>query len=247
MATLAGYQEIRSRITGDAAEGKPLPERAPALALDARAFGWDEYRAKQMLRAYGIPTCREIIAVSVEAAQAAAEAIGYPVVVKGCHAELAHKTEQGLVHLGLATSAEVAAACEAVKRQFGEAALLVSEMVAGDREFIAGVNRPAGFPPCVLFGLGGIWAEAIQDSAIRLAPLSSSEALDQVAAIRGRALLEARRGRPAVDREALADILVRLGRLALDFPEIAEIDLNPIVIRKGEPVVVDALFANKDR
>jgi acetyltransferase len=206
---------------------------------------WNEYDAKKMLRTYGVPTCHEILAGSVDAARQAAHTIGFPVAVKGCHATLAHKTERGLVHLDLASDAAVTAACESIKKEAGEAAFLVCEMVPGKREFIAGVHRHPGFPPSVLFGLGGIFAEALQDTAIRLAPLTLSEALDQIAAIRSQALLDAHRGRPAVDRKALAQILVNIGQLALDCPQIEAIDLNPILIRDGQPVVVDALFEQK--
>lgn len=242
MATLGRYHRIRSQPARPITAREPLPAQASALVRDARTSGWDEYRAKEMLRACGVPTCRETIAASAAAAITAADAIGYPVVVKGCHPDLAHKSERGMVHLDLATPAEVAAACGTIKRGLEAADFLVCEMVAGDREFIAGVHRHAGFPPCVLFGLGGIWAEAMQDVVIRLAPLTQGEALDQLAGIRGQGLLDAFRGHPPVDRRALADILVRLGQLALDFPEITEIDLNPILIRDGQPVVVDALF-----
>jgi acetyltransferase len=241
-ATLEAYHRKRSRIGQDHPEKYALPATAPAIEDQARKTGWDEYRAKEMLRAYGVPTCREHFTVTATAALAAAETIGYPVALKACHPGLPHKSERGLVHLGLTSPAEVEVACAAIRAQTPPAGFLVCEMVAGEREFIAGVHRRPGFPPCVLFGLGGIWAEAIEDTAIRLAPLSPMEALDQVGDIRAQKLLEAGRGRPAVDRRALAEILIKLGRLALDFPSIAAIDLNPILIRDGLPVVVDALF-----
>ena len=242
MATLGAYQRDRSRIGQDHPPKGAVPPKAPAIEAEARKAGWDEYRAKDLLRAYGVPTCRERYAVTQETTLEAAEAIGYPVAVKACHPDLTHKSEQGLVHLGLTSPAGVQAACAAIRTQAPQAGFLVCEMVAGEREFIAGIHRHPGFPPCVLFGLGGIWAEAVEDTVLRLAPLSPSEALAQVGAIRAQKLLEAGRGRPAVDRRAVAEILVRLGRLALDFPRIAAIDLNPIVIRDGQPVVVDALF-----
>ena len=198
-----------------------------------------------MLRAYAIPTCREILADSVEDAVTAADTIGYPVAVKGCHKDLQHKTERGLVHLGLTAPAAVAKACDAIRTEAEGAQFLVCEMVAGEREFIAGVHRHPGFPPCLLFGLGGIWAEALEDTRIRLAPLNRFEAMEQLDSIQAQALLDAQRGLPAVDRGALADILVHLGQLALDYPEIEAIDLNPILIRDGKPVVVDALFEQR--
>lgn len=245
MATLSAYRRIQSKGMESTAKINPPPKTALAMIENSRIKGWNEFDAKELLRAYGVPTCREILSESIDAAIEAAQAIGYPVAVKGCHASLAHKTERGLVHLDLVSAVEVTAACESIRKKAREASFLVCEMVNGDREFIAGVHRHPGFPPCVLFGLGGIWAEALQDTAIRLAPLSPSEALDQIGDIRSQALLDAHRGLSAVNRKALADILVKIGQLALDFPQVEEIDLNPILIRDGQPVVVDALFEQK--
>jgi len=245
MATLHTYRTIRSKTVTATVAYNAAPNTAQTTIDHARVQDWNEYDAKEMLRSYGVPTCNEILAESVDAAIEAARTIGYPVAVKGCHATLAHKTERGLVHLDLASEAAVTAACESIQKEAGEAAFLVCEMVRGEREFIAGVHRHPGFPPSVLFGLGGIFAEALQDTAIRLAPLTPSEALDQIAAIRSQALLDAHRGRPAVDRKALGNILVNIGQLALDSPQIEAIDLNPILIRDGQPVVVDALFEQK--
>jgi len=242
MATLNTYRAIQSKAAESAVTHAPPPKAAQTMMAASRIEGWNEFNAKEMLRAYALPTCHEILSESIEAAVHAAQTIGYPVAVKGCHTRLAHKTERGLVHLDLASAVEVIAACESIRNEAREAAFLVCEMVRGEREFIAGVHRHPGFPPGVLFGLGGIWAEALQDTAIRLAPLSLSEALDQIASLRSQALLDAHRGLTAVDRRALGDILVKIGQLALDFPQIEEIDLNPILIRDGQPVVVDALF-----
>jgi acetate---CoA ligase (ADP-forming) len=245
MATLNTYRAVRSRAVESEMTHCPPPKTAQAIIARSNHRHWNEFEAKEMLRAYGVPTCREIIAETVDAAIQAAHTIGYPVAVKGCHANLAHKTERGLVHLDLASETAVTEACESIKKEAGEAAFLVCEMVYGKREFIAGVHRHPGFPPCVLFGLGGIFAEVLQDKTIRLAPQTSSEALAQVADIRSQALLDAHRGLAAVDRNALADILVKIGQLALDFPQIEAIDLNPILIQDGQPVVVDALFEQK--
>ncbi len=192
MATLHRYHTMRSRADDVMATATNIPAAAQRLVDGAHETGWDEFRAKEVLRAYEIPTCRETIVESPEAAVAAAAALGYPVVVKGCHPDLTHKTEQGLVHLDLTSPEEVVAACTAVQQQATQAAFLVCEMVSGDREFIAGIHRQPGFPPGLLFGLGGIWAEALQDTALRLAPVTLSEALDQIDTIRAQALL----GRP---------------------------------------------------
>ena len=118
-------------------------------------------------------------------------------------------------------------------------------MVAGSREFVAGMTRFPGFGPCVLFGLGGVFTEALKDTVFRSAPLCATEAEEMLSDIRARELLGAFRGLPAVDCAALAGILQAVGFIALLHPEIAEIDLNPIIIAGSQPVVADALFVLK--
>ena len=202
----------------------------------------DEFEAKQVLAACGIPTVNERRVETEDEAVAAARRIGFPVALKGCSADVLHKTEAGLVHLGLTGEDAVVTAARAVKERMPGARLLVSEMLDSRREVIAGVSRPPGFPPCVLFGMGGVMAEALEDRVVRLTPLDSGDALEMMDALRGRRVLGAWRGMPAVDREALADLLVRLGRLAASFPRLKEIDLNPILFVDGRPKVADALF-----
>jgi hypothetical protein len=115
-------------------------------------------------------------------------------------------------------------------------------MVAGSREFVAGMSRFPGFGPCVLFSLGGVFTEALQDTSLRSAPLSAAEAEEMLTDIRAKALLGEFRGLPAVDGSVLAGILQAAGAIALLHPEIAEIDLNPVIITGAKPVVADALF-----
>jgi acetyltransferase len=227
---------------GEASATEPLPAEVQALVAAVAREGWNEHTAKRVLAALGVPTCREALVPDAVEAAAAAREIGFPVAVKGCAAHLAHKSELGLVHLNLATEEAVRAACAAVHRAAPGVGLLVCEMVAGEREFLAGFHRPPGFPPAVIFGLGGVWAEALRDQVVRLAPLSAAEARAQIGEIRAAAALGAFRGLPPVDRDAVAAVLVALGRLAAACPELAEVDVNPLVIRQGRPVVVDALF-----
>ncbi|MFH1887337.1 MAG: acetate--CoA ligase family protein, partial [Pseudomonadota bacterium] len=153
-----------------------------------------------------------------------------------------HKTERGLVHLSLADAGAVRQAFAAIRAEAGDVPVLVAEMLPTAREFMAGVTRVPGFGPVVLFGLGGIQAEALGDRAVRLAPLSHGEALELVRSIRGRDLLGAFRGMEPVDEESLASLLINLGNLATATPGIQEIDANPILIKNGRPVVADALF-----
>ena len=174
----------------------------------------------------------------------AAEALGLPVVVKLCGDAIAHKTERGLVRLGLSSRDEAGAAAAdllaAARPEDGEVGLLVSTMVHGNRELIAGLVRDEQFGPCVMLGLGGILAEAVADVAFRLAPLEHGDALDLIDDLGAQSLLGEFRGEPAVDREALADTLMALSRIAAD-SDIRSVDLNPLIVVEGRPVAVDAL------
>ena len=204
-----------------------------------------EFEAKRFLSGYGVPVTPEQAVGSLEAALAAAEEIGYPVALKGSGEKLLHKTELGLVKLGLKNDSalkeaydQLAAAAQAPLKE-----MLVQQMVAGDRELVAGLVRDPQFGPSVLFGLGGIYTEALEDVAFRVAPLSRWDAFQMMDELRGRKLLDAFRGMPPVDREALANILITLGTIGLENPAIREIDINPLKIRAdGQPIAVDALI-----
>ncbi|MDD4241174.1 MAG: acetate--CoA ligase family protein [Smithellaceae bacterium] len=202
-----------------------------------------EYDSKQVLGAVGLPVTQEKLALSQEEAVLAASVIGYPVALKGCSDKAAHKTEMGLVKLGLKDAAEVASAyAEIVDRAAGLDGVLVQEMVSGSREFVLGLTRDPQFGPCVMFGVGGVFTEAIRDVTFRVAPLTTEDAEEMLEEIRLAKLLDAFRGSPAVDRKALADALVEIGELGCRLNEIAEIDINPVIIRGSQPVIVDALM-----
>jgi acetate---CoA ligase (ADP-forming) len=242
MSCLHRNRLIQSRIEDEPIELPSVSEDARRLVDRAGTVGVDEFAAKAVLRAYGIDTCRERLAHTPREALDAARDLGFPVAVKGCTPVVAHKSEQGLVFLDRTGPEQVEDACRRIQKQAPGAALLVCEMLSGDREVMAGMTRSPGFPPCILFGLGGIYAEAMADAAVRLAPFGRSEALAMVRSLKSNAILGPIRGREPVDTDALADLLVRLGHLALDFPRIQEIDLNPIIICNGRSRVADALF-----
>jgi acetyl-CoA synthetase (ADP-forming) len=202
----------------------------------------DEVAAREMLATYGVPVVQEARAGDASAAVAAAERIGYPVVLKGMAADIAHKTELGLVALNLRDAAAVrAAASRLLDALQGRGGLLVQRMVAGRRELLAGLTRDLQFGSVVTFGLGGIFAEALADVSLRVCPLSEHDAHEMLDEIRARALLGPLRGLPSVDRDALVRILLGLSRLAQDRPDVAAVDLNPLVIDGANPVAVDAL------
>jgi acyl-CoA synthetase (NDP forming) len=204
-----------------------------------------EHASKALIGRYGIPLPREILAGDAGGAARAAEGLGYPVVVKLCGDTIAHKTERHLVRLGLADADAVRAAAAALlalgRPEDGPVQLLVAEQVRGRRELIAGVVRDAQFGPCVVLGLGGVFTEALGDVVFAAAPLSHAEALRAIDGLRTQRLLGPFRGEPAVDRDALARILVGLGRLAVERPEVRSADLNPLIVCDGQPVAVDAL------
>ncbi len=241
MAVLYEYFLIKNR-PHDEPDDVAMPENVKAIVdgVDTEAF--DEYTAKKILRAYGIPTTDEAIANTLENALNCAHSIGYPVALKICSPHIMHKTERGMVHLGIKDDESLEKAFNSIRDNDGDSAILVSEMLKGDREFMAGMNYAPGFPPCIMFGLGGVFTEALKDNAIRLAPLSHSDAISMMESLSSRALLGPYRGMKPVDMDAVASMLEALGRLALDFPQIREIDLNPIIITDGMPKVADALF-----
>jgi len=198
-----------------------------------------EHASKQLLVRYGVPVAREALADSPEAAARAAGALGFPVALKLCGDAIAHKTERGLVRLSLGSEAAVReAGAELLARarpEDGEVALLVSEMVRGNRELIAGVVQDPQLGPCVMLGLGGVLTEALGDVAFAAAPLSDREARALVGRLRAVALLTRPfRGEPPVDEDALARLLSGLARLALERPDVRSVDLNPLVVLDPE-------------
>ncbi len=203
-----------------------------------------EYDSKRIIAAYGIPVSRERLVGTLAEAKDAAKRIKYPVVLKGCSADAAHKTEKGLVVVGLDGQKALSDAFATIKKRAGKSYdgnYLVQEMVKGQREIMLGMTRDAQFGPSVMFGLGGIFTEILQDVAFRVAPIRKRDAKQMLGEIRGHRILDAVRGMKAVETSILVDAIVALGKIGLDHPEISEIDINPLIIRGDKPVAVDAL------
>jgi len=202
-----------------------------------------EHESKQFLASYGIPATTEVVISEPSQLISACKEIGYPVVLKGCSSQLSHKTERGAVKVDIRSDDEALRAFTEIKRSMDlqEGGVLVQELVKGKRELMAGLTRDPQFGPCVMFGLGGIFTEILKDVAFRVAPLEPRDAMDMLTQIRGRRILEAARGMEAVDLEAMASILIAVGQIGLENPRIQEIDINPLIIRHGKPVAVDAL------
>ena len=205
-----------------------------------------EYESKREIAGYGGVISREVLVQDPSEAGRAAAEIGFPVVVKLCGTRIAHKTERDLVRLGLDTAQAVERAAHELwarrRDEDGEVGLLVAEMVAGKRELIAGMVRDPQFGSCVLLGLGGVLTEALGDVVFALAPLSHTQARAMVEGMRFKHLVtQPFRGEEPVELDALAELLVGLGRLAVERPDIESVDVNPLIVINGKPVAVDAL------
>lgn len=205
-----------------------------------------EYESRQVIESAGVLVAAAALAKTKEEAIQEAEKMGYPVVMKGCSAELAHKTEAGMVALNINTSEEVAQVFDELSGKVKNLdGVLVEKMVKGSREFVIGLSRDPQFGPCVMFGMGGIFTEALKDVTFRVAPLTKEDALEMIDEIKTKKLLGEFRGSPAIDRDALAKALVGVGDLGIKYDAIAEIDINPLIVCGDKPVAVDALVVLK--
>ncbi len=212
-------------------------------AVKRGAKSLSEYESKLLLAEYGIPTTAEAVVTTSDDAVAQASQIGFPVVLKGSGEAISHKTELNLIALNLKSEEEVRQAFNELtgNKKADVKEVLVQQMIKGDRELMVGLTRDAQFGPCVMFGLGGIFTEILEDVAFRVAPLSDYDAGDIMNDIKGKKILEAFRGKPEVDRNILADILKAVGQIGLDNEQVKEIDINPLKLVDGKPVAVDAL------
>ncbi|MFI9625162.1 acetate--CoA ligase family protein [Streptomyces sp. NPDC052042] len=233
----------------DEAPRTPSPSFRKAQGLLRAGRQLSEHAAKQLLRAYGIRVPREQLVTSAAAAVRAAGLVGYPVVMKASGAQLAHKTELGLVKVGLTSASQVRDAY----RELTDIAryedieldgILVCQMVERGVEMMVGVTQDALFGPTVTVGLGGVLVEVLHDAAIRVPPFGEDQARAMLGELRGRALLEGVRGGPPADVDALVEVVLRVQRMALELgDDLAELDINPLmVLGRGQgAVALDAL------
>lgn len=205
-----------------------------------------ESASKSLLREFGVPLAPEREVRTAAEAVAAGGELGFPVVLKLCGDAIAHKTERGLVRLKLGDPQAVEQAAKellgAATPDDGDVTLLVAPMISGSREFIAGVVRDPQFGANVMLGVGGVLAEAIADVVFRPVPLSWVDASEMIDGLATQKLLGEFRGEAAVNRDALIAVLTGLSSLAATRPDIASVDVNPLIVgRDGQPVAVDAL------
>ncbi len=196
-----------------------------------------EAEAREVLKAYGFPIPQSRLAKTPEEAVEIAEEIGYPVVLKVASPDILHKTDVGGVKLNVGTPDDVRDAFDLIVYRAGRYVpgariwgCLVQQMVPGGREVLVGMSRDPQFGPLVGFGLGGIYVEALKDIAFRIAPFGRQEAEEMMREIRSYPLLEGVRGEPPADHEAMVDALLRVSQLVTDFPEIVELDINPLMV-----------------
>jgi len=206
--------------------------------------------AKEFLTEFGISFIPEVHVDLKSSAASAIRDIGFPVVVKGVGKNLLHKSDRGLVHLNLSDAGAVEAAIREITAEAaGELdGFLVQPHIKGRREFVAGLFQDQQFGPVIMFGTGGVFTEAFSDVTLRLAPLTESDANEMLDEIQGRALLGKFRGEAAVERDKLIHSLLGLSRIGETHPEIAEIDINPLLVTsEGRVMAVDALVVREPK
>ena len=240
---------------------KPVPDPASAAARNARKIlanagsVLNEHDSKRVLKEYGIGVTREQMVGDVVQAKKAAEEIGYPVVLKVMSADIPHKTEAGVIKLGVRSETELAASFGEIlakAKQFRADVeidgVLVQEMAEKGVEVIIGMKRDADFGPVIMFGLGGIFVEVFKDVSFRIPPLSMRDAREMIDETNGSKLLKGYRGMEKMDCEAVASTLMSVAGLSLDLGEaIRELDINPLIVYPGGRgvKVVDALICRE--
>jgi acetyltransferase len=258
LKALLDYHEWREHeLAGDKAQ-VPEPTQEQAQMIERlNALGrptLSESESKQVLAAWGIPGTREIVAQSAEAAVEAAQRLGYPVVLKVDSPDIAHKTEAGVVRLGLGDADAVRHAYDEIMASAALhapnaaiAGVLVQEMVTGAAEVIVGVSYDAQLGPMLLFGSGGVLVEVFGDVAHRHCPIDRADAHAMIAEVKGAKLLRGFRGRPAADVDTLAETLVRVSHLAVHLEgRLAELDINPLMVLPTGVKAADALVVLRD-
>lgn len=212
-----------------------------------------EYKAQEILKAYELPVLASELATSADAAAAAAEKIGFPIVLKIASEQISHKSDVGGVKVGLADAEAVRAAYSEVTERAARmrpdahiSGCLIQQMVPkGCKELIIGFKRDAQFGPLLMFGLGGIYVEILKDIAFRLAPLSMEDAHNIIKEIKTYKLLAGTRGEKSINFQALEEVLLKVSQLAVDFPELVEADFNPLMVNSERAFAADVRLALK--
>ena len=236
---------------------KPLAAAKQARAIIEQAApgtALSEWQSKQVLAAYGIRSSRDQLCTTAASAVKAAHAIGMPVVMKISSPDLLHKSDLGLVKVGVGTTKDVRAAYDALLTKARRAGgsnvridgVLVSQLVSGGVETVVGISQDALFGPVVMVGLGGIFVEVLGDVTFRVPPFDDGQAAAMLDELTGAKMFDGVRGAKPADRAALVDVIMKVQRMAMDLADIiGELDVNPLVVRPKGAVALDALIVRK--
>ncbi|MBV9120028.1 MAG: acetate--CoA ligase family protein [Chloroflexi bacterium] len=256
---------------GSGVPNLPTPERAvhayAALVAQAKALKYraappsapdispmsidgtgvmDEHEAKRLLDRWGVPVVPETLVTGpgrheFTPIRKLAQHFGFPVVLKAIRADIIHKTEMGAVAVGLQNAQQLEQAWQDMHERFPDAAWLVQPFLPGDVEVIVGAHRDPVFGPVVVFGTGGVMTELYHDVSLRIAPVSTEDALEMIAETHAAELLKGFRGLPVHDPREIAEIIVAVGHLMLSQPQVQELDINPLLLTEKGPIAVDAM------
>lgn len=217
------------------------PSNMTGVTLPEGGGAVNEHEAKNILKAAGLQTVEEYQVQTVEDCRLCVAHAGYPVVLKGLEKDMIHKSEAGLIKMDIINEAMLLGAFDDLKNRMSpDGKILMQRQAKGHLELILGYLRDPQYGPCVMIGLGGIFAETLNDTAFSLVPLSLQKAAELIMSLKNRKLLQGMRGIPHAPVDVLARYLVTLGELGTTFPSIREIDINPLILSEAGPVIVDA-------
>lgn len=207
-----------------------------------------EYESKNILRLFDIPIVKERYVATTKEIKKSCAQIGFPVVIKGIKEDIIHKTEKQLVHTSLNSQANVLNAVKLMQKKEKIKNFLVQPMIKGKREFIAGMFKDIQFGCVIMFGLGGVLTEALKDIVFKIAPLSDADINDMFEQLSSKKLLKTFRNERAPDKKEIRKILKALSKIAFEYPDISQIDINPLIIEKnGNSIAVDGLIVLKGK
>ncbi len=245
LGALCKYHKLRSRNIGEAKKFTGIDKtKSSEIINDAKDSGkfLSSDKVYSLLSAYGIPVADWRIASDIEKTITGANEIGFPVVIKADAESLVHKSDLGGVAVNLKNADEVRAVVEKMKKNFDAEDLkfFVQKFLPGGKELIAGVSAQRDLEPLIMFGLGGIYVEVLKDVVFKIAPVTELEAKEMLSSIKASKLLDGVRGEKGIHKESVIEIIQRLSQLVTDFPEIKEVDMNPIMAFHDKAFVVDA-------
>ncbi len=226
-------------MTGDEIIAKAKNEKRDILTVD---------ESKDLLKAYGIKTNRNFLARNVASAAESALKLGFPVVMKIVSPEIIHKTDVGGVRVNLQTEEEVREAYDTMIKaaldHYPEAnigGILIEEMIQGT-EMIVGISKDPTFGHLIMFGMGGVFVEVFKDVSFRVIPLEKDDALEMIEEIKGKKIIEGVRGNDPIDKDKIAEVMLRVSNIIEEHPEISAMDINPLLGNSSDVVAVDARF-----